>query len=285
MAFTTMNLALSARAWSRVLGFAFVLPLLPASAADTSTPGDVAPIVSSTPMRFTAENAGVYGQLLVPPEVANSDTPAELVFTITSEPLHGRVGLAGGAGDDDADFFKTKSSRIGYFAYQPDEDFGGEDSFAYAVRNEANGLVFKNTVVIQVPPPPPVVMQSFEVDASRVRLTNVRPVALSTRPNQPVTQKLPSHEDFMSPNDRVTLSPPKIVYHLDDKARPKNGSAKLDPATGQLTYAPRLHRRGQIQILHGRRKQPAARRRERHHRQRRADPAREAHRRRPLAQP
>lgn len=229
--------ALSTRAWLRAFGLVFVLPLLPLFAADASGPGDVAPIVSSTPMRFTAEDAGVHGQLVVAPEVLNSDTPAELFFTITSEPLHGRVGLAGGGGDE-ADFFKTKTSRLGYFAYQPDDDYEGEDSFAYSVRNEANGLVFENTVVIQVQAPPPVVMQKFEVDASRMRLANVRPVALTTRPNQPVTHKLPSHEDFMPPNDRVTLSPPKVVYRLDDQARPQNGSAKLDPATGQLTYAP-----------------------------------------------
>ena len=30
----------------------------------------------------------------------------------------------------------------------------------------------------------------------------------------------------------------KVAYLLDDKAKPQNGTAKLDRATGQLTYSP-----------------------------------------------
>lgn len=42
----------------------------------------------------------------------------------------------------------------------------------------------------------------------------------------------------MSPADRATILGAKVAYHLDDKARPQNGAAKLDRATGQLSYAP-----------------------------------------------
>jgi len=145
------------------------------------------------------------------------------------------VGLAGG---DEADFFRNKTSRIGYFAYRPDDDYAGSDSFGYTVRNETTGLVFKNTVVIAVQPPPPVMLQKLEVGASRERSTNVHDVSLTTRPNTPVMHRVPSHEDFMTPADRVGISEPKVAYLLDDKAKPQNGTAKLDRATGQLTYAP-----------------------------------------------
>jgi len=106
------------------------------------------------------------------------------------------------------------------------------------VRNETSGLVFKNTVVIKVKPPAPVMLQKLEVGATRERAMNVRGVSLTTRPNTPVTHKVPSHEDFMSAADRVGIATPKVVYVLDEKAKPQNGTAKLDRATGQLTYAP-----------------------------------------------
>jgi hypothetical protein len=59
-----------------------------------------------------------------------------------------------------------------------------------------------------------------------------------TRPNQPVTKKVPSHEDFMKPEDRAGLAEPKVAYLLDDKSKPQNGTVRLDRTTGQLTYAP-----------------------------------------------
>lgn len=206
---------------------------VPAAAA-ASTEKDT--ITSATPMQFEVEEAGVHGELAVATQVLRSDTPAELVYTITGEPLHGRVGLAGGG--EDVDFFKNKTSRLGYFAYRPEEGYAGEDSFTYTVRNEASGLIFKNTVVITVKPPAPLVMQKFEVEDTRDRAMTVRAVTLTTRPNKPVAQKVPSHEDFMTPTDRATIADPKVAYVLDDKAKPQNGTAKLDRVTGQLTYAP-----------------------------------------------
>ncbi len=193
-------------------------------------------VVAPAPMMLEAEGTGVHGHLAVAPEVVTPDTRTDLVYTITAEPLYGRVGLA--AGGDEADFFKTKTSRLGYFAYRPQEGYAGEDSFAYTVRNETSGLTFKNTVVITVKPPPPVVLQKFEVGAARERAVNVHAVALTTRPNQPVAHRLPSHETFMSPADRIGIAAPKVVYQLDDKAPARNGTARLERATGQLTYAP-----------------------------------------------
>ena len=61
------------------------------------------------------------------------------------------------------------------------------------MRNETSGLVFKNQVVITVSPPPPVVLDKIEVAADQLHLMNVRGVDLTTRPNTPVTQKVPSH--------------------------------------------------------------------------------------------
>ncbi|MEO5958438.1 MAG: hypothetical protein ABIR80_04940, partial [Opitutaceae bacterium] len=186
----------------------------PAFAADTpaaqsgattnrTPPSDKDAIVSTTPMEIEAEaqGAGAYGQLVVASEVVSPDSRTDLVYTITAEPAFGRVGLAGGG--EEADFFKTKTSRLGYFAYRPQDGYTGPDSFAYTVRNETSGLMFKNTVVITVKPPPPLVMEKFEVGAARERATNVRGVSLTTRPNTPVTQKVPSHEDFMTPADRI----------------------------------------------------------------------------------
>jgi hypothetical protein len=246
--FTTMCLEISVRKWLGVLCFARVLAMLPVVAADTPAPKSGAPaanraapsekdaIVSATPMEIEAEGTGVHGQLAVAPEVVSPDTRTDLVYTITAEPLHGRVGLSGGG--DEADFFKNKMSRLGYFAYRPQEGYVGEDSFAYTVRNETSGLVFKNTVAINVKLPAAVVLDKFEVGASRERAINVRGVALTTRPNTPVTHKVPSHDDFMTPADRLGIAAPKISYLLDDKVKPQNGTAKLDRTTGQLTYAP-----------------------------------------------
>lgn len=244
----TMNLEIAVREWLRLLCLALILAVEPALGADAPAPpsdsaaanrvtaGDKDAIVSTTPMQIVAEGSGAHGQLVVAPEILSPDTRTDLIFAITAEPLHGRVGLAGGG--EEADFFKNKTSRLGYFAYRPDEGYAGEDSFAYTVRNETSGLVFKNTVAITVKPPPPVVLEKFEVGASRVRSMNVRGVSLTTRPNTPVSQKLPSHEDFMSPADRFGTAEPKVSYLLDDKAKPQNGTARLDRATGQLTYAP-----------------------------------------------
>ena len=248
IAFTTMNLEITARLCVRVLsfglllagspGFAAATPTTasePASAASSAAAGDANVIVATTPMTFEAEGTGVHGQLAVAPEVLSAETRADLIYTITADPLYGRVGLAGG---DDADFFKNKTARLGYFAYQPQEGFAGEDSFAYTVRNETSGLLFKNTVSIKIAPPAPVILEKFEVSADRERAMVVREVSLVTRPNTLVAQKLPSHEDFMTEADRSSITDAKIAYVLDDKAKPQNGAAKLERSTGELSYAP-----------------------------------------------
>jgi hypothetical protein len=243
-----MNLETSARVWLRVLGLISLLAVAPAFAADPPAPlndppaatraasGDEDVIVSTTPMEIEADETGAHGQLVVAREILSPDTQNDLIYTITGEPLYGRVGLAGG--DDEADFFKTKTSRLGYFAYRPQDDYVGEDSFRYTVRNETSGLVYKNTVMITVKPPAPVMLQKFEVSAARERSMNIRGVSLTTRPNIPITHHVPSHEDFMTPADRASIANPKVSYVLDDKAKPQNGTARLDRATGQLTYAP-----------------------------------------------
>lgn len=236
MAFPKSSLLHGSPGWLLVLRRVWLLALWPVLAAAQSTsPGNVEPIVSSEPMVFQAEEGGVHGELFAPPELLSSDTRTDLVYTITEEPLFGRVGLAGG---EDADFFRNKTARLGYFAYRAQEDYSGEDHFSYTVRNESTGLVFQNRVVITVQPPPPVTLQEFEVSAERERILNVRQVALNTRPNQPISHKLPSHEDFMMPQDRLTVIDPKVAYVLDDQAKPQNGTARIDRATGQLSYAP-----------------------------------------------
>lgn len=160
----------------------------------------------------------------------------DLVYTITSEPSFGRVGLAGEG--DAEDFFTNRTSRFGYFGYEARENFTGEDSFNYSVRNTTTGLVFENRVVIQVLPPAPVVLEQFEVKGNRVRVLTATPVTLNTRPNTPVVQRIPSHQDFMAESERLNLADPKVVFVLDDKNRPQHGTAKLDRATGELSYAP-----------------------------------------------
>jgi Bacterial Ig domain len=244
---TSMKLEFNVRAWVRVLCLLLTLanaslfaagtpaPAKDSAASGGATPGDAEAIISKTPMTFEAEGAGIHGQLVVPPQLLSTELSNDLVYVITSEPTSGRVGLAGG---DDADFFKNRTARVGYFAYQPNEDFVGEDSFSYSVRNETSGLVFKNSVVISMKPPAPLILDKFEVSADRERSMIVREVSLTTRPNTPVTQKIPSHEDFMADADRVSITDPKVAYVLDDKTKAQNGAARLDRATGQLTYAP-----------------------------------------------
>ena len=221
-------------AWGRVLCFFFALPAL-ASAQEQAVASDPE-IVSTTPMQLEAQGTGVSGQLAVAKELVSGETRGDLVYAITEEPLSGRVGLAGGA--DEEDFYKNKTSRLGYFAYQPKADFVGEDTFAYTVRNEASGMVFKNKVVIKVTPLAPLQLDKFTVKKDRDRPMNVQPVALTTRPNVSVTSKVPSHQEFMTEADRASITDAKVIYALDDKAGPKHGTARLDRATGQLTYSP-----------------------------------------------
>jgi hypothetical protein len=192
-------------------------------------------ISAAAPMTLEVEGSGAHGQLVVAPELVGPDAGAELIYAIVGAPLHGRVGLAGG---DEGDLFRTQTSRLGYFAYRPREGFAGEDSFTYTVRNATTGLTFRNTVVLTVLPPPPVVLEKFEVGAARARPPQVRAVALVTRPNTPVSAQLPSHEDAMAPADRALIPAPKVAYVLDAKNAPRNGVARLDRSTGQLTYAP-----------------------------------------------
>jgi len=231
-----MNLKTNLPAWLRVSYLAFLMAGGTAFAAD-SAPASVDPevIVSTDPMRLVAEGAGVHGQFVVAREVFNPETGGDLIYTITVEPLFGRVGLAGG---EEEDFFQNKRGRSGYFAYQPRRDYVGEDSFTYTARNENSGLVFQNKVVIDVRPAAPVVLDKFVVTKARERVMAERPVVLATRPNTAVTQKVTSHEDFMKAEERAGLADPKVVYALNDEAKPRHGTARLDPSTGQLTYAP-----------------------------------------------
>ncbi|MBK9991402.1 MAG: hypothetical protein IPP19_11880 [Verrucomicrobia bacterium] len=247
MTYISLRRKLSARTWLGALPFALLLAVTPAFADDTpasasdsptpseSSPADTDAIVSTKPMEFETDNGGVNGNLVVAPELGGADASSPLVYTITQEPEHGRVGVAGG---DDSDFFSNKTSRLNYFLYQADTDYEGIDSFGYTVRNEATGLVFKNNVVITMKQPPPTVLDKLEVTATREQTMNVLEVLVTTRPNWPITQKIPSHEDFMAPESRAGIANPKIAYMLDEKAKPQNGTAKLDRTTGQLTYAP-----------------------------------------------
>jgi len=248
-----MPLRIGTKLWPRVLCLALALGLMPALSAAASAPDDNSAataatadtraataekdaIVSTSPMTLEVDDTGGHGELVVARELISPDTRDDLVYTITEQPRYGRVGLAGG--DDQADIFQNKTSRFGYFAYQPQDGYQGKDSFAYTVRNEATGLVYKNSVAITVTPPPPIMLPKFEVGGTHERLITAHAVTLMTRPNTPVRQKVPSHEDFMSPADHIGIVNPKIAYVLDDKAKPQNGTATLDRATGQLTYAP-----------------------------------------------
>jgi len=82
------------------------------------------------------------------------------------------------------------------------------------------------------------VLDKLQIEATQDRTMTVSEVLLTTRPNLPVTQKIPSHEDFMASDVRAAITNAKVAYVLDEKKKPKNGSAKLDRASGQLTYAP-----------------------------------------------
>lgn len=247
MTYTSLRRKLRSRSLLRVLPFALLLTATPIFADDTpastndsaspsqSSPADNDAIVSTKPMELETEDGSVNGNFVVAQELGGADASAPLIYTITQEPEHGRVGVAGG---DDSDFFTNKTSRLNYFLYQADTDYEGTDSFSYSVRNETTGLVFKNKVVITMKQPPPTVLDKLEVTATREQTMNVLEVSLTTRPNWPITQKIPSHADFMAPEARAAIANPKVSYMLDEKARPKNGTAKLDRATGELTYAP-----------------------------------------------
>jgi hypothetical protein len=230
-----MNLKTAFPAWLRVSCLVFLLTGGPAFAASAPASTDAEVIVSTTPMRLVAEGAGVHGQFVVAREIISPEIGNDLIYTITVGPLFGRVGLAGG---DEEDFFQNQHGRSGYFAYQPRRDYVGEDSFTYTVRNETSGLVFQNKVVIEVKPAAPVVLEKFVVTEARQRAMADHPVALTTRPNTSVTQKVPSHEAFMKEADRASIADPKVVYALNDEAKARYGTATLDRSTGQLTYAP-----------------------------------------------
>ncbi|MFZ9682489.1 MAG: Ig-like domain-containing protein, partial [Cephaloticoccus sp.] len=125
------------------------LPVLAGAAFDADNT-----LAAEAPMSVeTAGDTAVNGRLEVAAEILTPEAGNALVYTIVSEPLHGRVGLAGEG--DEADFYQNKTSRFDYFAYQPEEGFTGTDTFAYTERNETNGLVFKNLVQITVTEPPP----------------------------------------------------------------------------------------------------------------------------------
>lgn len=230
-----MKLTFSFPAWLRLLGLAGLFTGLTAAADSRAVAGAADTIVSTTPMRLVAEEgAGTHGELVVAQEVIGDTLGSDLIYTITVEPRFGRVGLAGG----DADFFQNKTGRHGYFAYRPHEDYAGEDSFTYTVRNETSGLVFENRVVIEVQAAAPVVLEKFEITEDRERILAERAVMLATRPNLAVTHQVPSHEDFMDLADRATVTNRQVVYALSETDRPRHGSARLDPRTGRLTYAP-----------------------------------------------
>jgi len=245
--FFTLGLINRACRWLVSLSFGLMLAMAPAFAGDAPPPAgdgatasraalnEVEPITSKNPMEVKSDDGGAHGQLPVVPEILSSDAANELIFTITVEPQHGRVGMAGG--DEGTDFFANKTSRLGYFAYRSEVDYAGTDSFSYTVRNETTGLVFQNSVVISVKPEV-LELQKIEVSGTREHSMKDHEVSLLTRPNQPVTQKVPSHENFMKPEDRSGLTDPKVAYLLDDKSKPQNGTASLDRASGQLTYAP-----------------------------------------------
>lgn len=237
--FYIMKIKSSVRKWPHLLWSILLLAIAPAYAADANSPASAEKdvIVSTEPMEIEAESVtGAHGQLVVDLDILSDDTGNDLVYIITEEPQHGQVGLAGI--DEDADVFQTKTSRLGYFAYRPEADYIGPDSFAYTVRNELSGLSFKNKAVITVMPPEAIMLEKLEVEASHLRFLNIRKVVLLTRPNIPVAQKIPSHEDFMSAEDLVEIAKPKVSYMLDDQAKPQHGSAKLDRTTGHLSYAP-----------------------------------------------
>ena len=228
-----MTFPFPSRLWLHLLALTFVT-LATHAQVPASTLADTAEPAPHT-LHLQADGQGVAGQLFVSPEIRSNEMADELVFTITSDPLWGRVGLAGGAEED---VFANKTARLGYFAYRPDDDHEGSDSFSYEVLNRTNGLVFENDVVIDVTPPPPLEMASFEVSAEREYAVQAVSVTLQTRPNQAVSSRLPNHEDFMSEADQLTILDAKVAYVFDENARPAHGTARLDRTTGELNYAP-----------------------------------------------
>ena len=135
-----MNFESSVCKWPLLMWSFITLATVPAFAVNIpmSDPDDKDVIVSTEPMEIEADGAtGAYGQLLVASEILSDETGNDLVYTIVEEPRHGRVGLAGS--DDEDEIFQTKTSRVGYFAYRPDDDYTGTDSFTYTVRNEISG--------------------------------------------------------------------------------------------------------------------------------------------------
>src|SRR3954470_17463346 len=106
-ALNSLNSKSITRAWLGLLLFVSMLAGAPAFAADVSASAETAvasnatltgaePIVSTKPVELTADEGGAHGQLFTAPEILSADAGNELVYTITREPLHGRVGLAGG---------------------------------------------------------------------------------------------------------------------------------------------------------------------------------------------
>lgn len=237
-----MNSNLLFRAASRFLCFIALLAPMSVDGADApdSPPEPVSGgedvILGTSPMAVEAEDYEAFGLLVVDPEIVTSGNESDLVFTITTEPLHGQVGLA--KGDGSLDFLGNLRSRSSYFVYRAAEDFVGNDAFGYTVRNETSGLVFQNTVVITVKAPEVVKLPLYEVTESRANTMDVREVMITTRPNTPVAQKIPSHQDFMPPAAREGITDPRVAYVLDDQAKPQHGSARLDRVTGELSYAP-----------------------------------------------
>ena len=223
-----MKFSTPIQTWLSIFAFAGAVLALP-SAASAQT------IVAEQPMQLLAEGQGVSGQLYFPPEIASQEMPDTLVFTITSPPIHGRVGLAG---DDEEDFFNNTTARLSYFAYRPEDDYEGSDSFTYQVRNQITGLVYQSEVIIEVTPPPALEMDSFEVSTVRDRAVTAVPVTLQTRPNLAISSKIPSHEDFMSEADRLSIIDAKIAYVIDERAKPAHGTARLNRITGELSYSP-----------------------------------------------
>src|SRR6187551_2862488 len=202
-----MNFKINIPAALRILGMTCLLSALPTFAQGTAS-GEGEVIESKEPMQFTAVGGGVSGQLVVAPELVSNETGGALVYTITVAPTFGRVGLAGG----EEDFFSNKTGRSSYFAYQPSEDYVGVDSFTYTVRNEDSGVIFRNKVVIDVKPPAPMELEKFVVTGPRERAMAEHPVVLTTRPNTAITQKVPSHEDFMKAEDRASIANAKVAY-------------------------------------------------------------------------
>jgi len=78
--------------WSVLL-----LAFAPIFVSTASSAEDKGVIVSDTPMQIEADGeTGAHGQLEVAPEILSAEMGNNLVYTITKEPVHGQVGMAGG---------------------------------------------------------------------------------------------------------------------------------------------------------------------------------------------